>query len=176
MTDLIILSTLLAGAKHGYQLKREAGMILGQGVLHNNLVYPLLRRFVDQGWVTRREVPGERGQTRIRYLITAAGRRELVARLSAFSDQDARSADAFRLRVALFELLEPSIRAAIVDRREKYLMGRVQHLEVLQQNFPLRFYANQVITQLFAELQLELKWIRRLQGAEKRANKEFQNA
>jgi hypothetical protein len=45
MNDLIILATLLDGPKHGYQLKREAGFILGQGAMHNNLIYPMLRRF-----------------------------------------------------------------------------------------------------------------------------------
>lgn len=172
MTDLIVLSTLLAGPKHGYQLKREARMILGQGVLHNNLVYPLLRRFMDQGWVTRRESEGERGQTRLRYLITAAGKRELVARLSVFGDQDARSSDAFRLRVGLFQLLAPNIRRAILECREKYLTGRIQHLQLMQQNFSLDRYAKEVVTQLSVEMKLELKWIRRLRSAERSRKKE----
>jgi DNA-binding PadR family transcriptional regulator len=176
MTDLIILSTLLAGPKHGYQLKREAGMILGQGVLHNNLVYPLLRRFMDQGWVTRREAAGERGQTRLRYAITAAGRRELVAKLSAFSDQDARSSDAFRLRVALFQLLDPQIRKSIFQRRITYLTARLHHLQVLEQNFPLNRYAGEVISQFSAETKSELKWIRRLRSAENSQKKEVANA
>ena len=64
MTDLIILSMLLPGPKHGYQLKHEAGMVFGQEALHNNLIYPLLRRFLKDGWVSKKEVPGERGQTR----------------------------------------------------------------------------------------------------------------
>lgn len=64
MTDIIVLATLLGGPKHGYQLKHEAGLILGQTNLHNNLVYPLLRRFTEEGWVTSKTVPGERGQRR----------------------------------------------------------------------------------------------------------------
>jgi DNA-binding PadR family transcriptional regulator len=170
------LSTLLAGPKHGYQLKREAGMIFGQGVLHNNLVYPLLRRFMDQGWVTRREAAGERGQTRLRYVITPAGRRELVVKLSAFSDQDARSSDAFRLRVALFQLLDPKIRESILERRTTYLAARLQHLQVLEQSFPLNRYAGEVISQFSAETKSELKWIRRLRSAEKSQKKEVANA
>ncbi len=176
MTDLIMLSTLLAGPKHGYQLKREAGMILGQGVLHNNLVYPLLRRFMDQGWVTRRESAGERGQTRLRYLITATGKRELVARLSAFNDQDARSSDAFRLRVGLFQLLAPHMRKTILEHREKYLTGRIQHLQVMQQNFSLDRYAKEVVTQFSVETKSELKWIRHLRSAEESQKKEAESA
>ena len=147
-------------------------MILGQGVLHNNLVYPLLRRFMDQGWVTRRESRGERGQTRLRYLITAAGKRELVARLSAFGAQDARSSDAFRLRVGLFQLLTLHIREAILAHREKYLTERIQHLQMLQQNFPLNHYAKEVVTQFSVEMKSELKCIRSLRSTEKSQKKE----
>jgi hypothetical protein len=50
MNDLIVLAILLDGPKHGYQLKREAGFILGQGAMHNNLIYPMLRRFTAEGW------------------------------------------------------------------------------------------------------------------------------
>ena len=98
MNDLIILATLLDGPKHGYQLKREAGFILGQGAMHNNLVYPLLRRFTAEGWVSKKTVPGERGQTRLQYAITALGRRELVARLSEFGESDASSFAGFMTR------------------------------------------------------------------------------
>src|SRR5215831_5703075 len=98
MTDLMILAMLLPGPKHGYQLKREAGIILGHDVLHNNLVYPLLRRFMNNKWVSRKAAPGQRGQTRQQYSLTTLGRRELLARLSSFTEQDANSADAFRLR------------------------------------------------------------------------------
>ena len=74
MNDLIFLSLLLPGPLHGYALKRQGGIISGQAELHNNLVYPLLRRFVVRGWVTRRKTAGERGQTRQVYSLTEIGR------------------------------------------------------------------------------------------------------
>jgi DNA-binding PadR family transcriptional regulator len=46
------------------------GLISGKGEMHNNLVYPLLRRFVESGWVSKRKGPGERGQTRDIYALT----------------------------------------------------------------------------------------------------------
>ena len=45
MNDLLLLSMMLESPKYGYQLKKEAGFIMGQA-LHNNLVYPSLRRFL----------------------------------------------------------------------------------------------------------------------------------
>jgi hypothetical protein len=62
MTDLVLLSALLGGPAYGYALKRTAGLIFGNGVLHNNVVYPLLKKFVASGWVEQTTVPGDRGQ------------------------------------------------------------------------------------------------------------------
>jgi DNA-binding PadR family transcriptional regulator len=162
MNDLIILATLLNGPKHGYQLKREAGFIFGQDSLHNNLVYPMLRRFTADGWVSKKTVPGQRGQTRQQYAITALGRRALVKRLSEFGEADASSLDSFIARVGLFDLLEAETRVRILECREGYLQTREQKLVVLQENISLRGYADEVVRYLIDRIQSELAWIRRL--------------
>jgi DNA-binding PadR family transcriptional regulator len=143
-------------------------MILGQELLHNNLVYPLLRRFTAKGWVTRRRVPGERGQTRQQYAITARGRKELIDRLSAFTEQDARMADAFRLRVGMFQLLEPDVRLRILDLREQWLGTRVERLKGIQANFELDRYAAEVTSQFLADTANELEWIAHLRRISKK--------
>ena len=162
MTDLIILATLLPGPKHGYQLKHEAGIILGQDVLHNNLVYPLLRRFMNNKWVSRKTTPGERGQTRQRYTLTALGRKELLTRLSSFSEPEARSSDGFRLRVGLFQRLEPAVRSHILEARTAFLRSQFAKLTAVRTNFQLDRYAEEVTSQFLAEIQAELDWIERL--------------
>src|SRR5579863_9383008 len=113
MNDLLILSMMLDGPKYGYQLKREAGLIMGQA-LHNNLVYPLLGRFLEEKWVSKKAVPGERGQTRQQYALTAEGRRRLFERLNAFDEADASSENAFHLRVGVFAGLKPASRESIL--------------------------------------------------------------
>lgn len=168
MTDLIILATLLPGPRHGYHIKRQAGMILGQELLHNNLVYPLLRRFMAAKWVTRRAVPGERGQTRQQYAITALGRKQLIARLSAFSDQDARITDAFRLRVGMFQLLDPGTRSRILDLREQWLRMRLERLKGIRANFELDQFAGEVTSRLCTDTENELKWIGHLRRISKK--------
>ena len=162
MIDLIVLATLLAGPKHGYQLKREAGFILGQDVMHNNLIYPLLRRFTAEGWVSKKAVPGERGQTRLQYAITPLGRRELVARLSEFSEADASSFPAFITRVGMFEVVDESTRARILKEREKYLQRREHRLSTLGQNMELGRFAAEVVRYLIEQIHSELAWIERL--------------
>ncbi len=166
MTDLIILATLLPGPKHGYQLKHEAGIILGQEALHNNLVYPLLRRFMNNKWVVRKAVPGERGQTRQQYALTALGRQELVSRLSSFTEQDARSSEAFRFRVTTFQLLAQDTRERILSAREAHLQALIEKLKAMQKTFSLDPYSEAVIAFSRAEAKSELNWIARVRKLE----------
>jgi DNA-binding PadR family transcriptional regulator len=162
MNDLIVLATLLDGPKHGYQLKREAGFILGHGVMHNNLVYPLLRRFTAEGWVTKKSMPGERGQTRQQYAITPLGRRELVARLSEFGEADASSFSSFITRVGMFALLEEPVRNRVLQQRENYLEQRQERLTTMRQNIDLGIYGEEVVRYLIEQIKSERTWIRRL--------------
>ena len=57
MNDLILMAALLEGPKHGWALKKLAGFLGGQNAMHNNLVYPLLKKFVAAGWVRRHSGP-----------------------------------------------------------------------------------------------------------------------
>ncbi len=161
MIDLIILANLVDGPKHGYALKKQAGMLFAHSELHNNLVYPLLRRFTSQDWVTRKSAPGERGQTRQLYALTAAGRRALLQQLNTFDEKQAQAAEEFLLRVGLFELLEPAARQRILDAREQLLAGREEHFAQLQQ-MDLGIYGGEVVEFLRRRVKDELAWLRRL--------------
>ncbi len=163
MNDLLILATLLDGPQHGYALKARAGLITGQPNLHNNLVYPLLRRFVANGWVTQRQSPGERGQTRQVYSLTAKGRSALVERLQRFGVKESRAADEFRMRIGFFSLLSAADRDRILSARRFYLESRRQNLETLQTRMELGRYGEEVVRFLCAEIRAELNWIKHLE-------------
>jgi len=162
MNDLIILAMLADQPKHGYQLKRDAGFILGQGDMHNNLVYPLLRRFTADGWVSKKSAAGERGQTRQIYALTALGKKELVARLSSFTDADAGNIRAFMARVGMFELLPEETRSNILSHRETYLSDRRKRLTAMKEKIDLGRFGTEVVCHILAFTRLELNWIRRL--------------
>jgi len=167
MTDLIILATLVPGPKHGYQLKREAGFILGQDVIHNNLVYPLLRRFSQKGWVTKKTVPGERGQKRHQYAITPLGRKTLIERLSEYTDSDAKSPEGFLTRVGLFPLLDPAVRQKVLEGRAAQLQKTADHLITVQEHFSLDPYGRETTQFLYKQIRAELKWIQHLRKISK---------
>jgi DNA-binding PadR family transcriptional regulator len=167
MNDLLMLAMMLDGPKYGYQIKREAGWIMGQEALHNNIVYPMLRRFLEEKWVSKKEVPGERGQTRQQYALTAEGRRYLFERMNVFGEKDAPSDDAFHLRVGLFPALKPEARESILTLREEYLQRRDQKLQALQGKMDLGKFGGEVVRQMRKQMEVECEWIRHLRRIEK---------
>jgi len=162
MTDLLILGTLLGGPKHGYRLKQEAGLMFGEGDIHNNLVYPLLRRFSAKGWISRKTAPGERGQKRQIYALTALGRRALMERITQFGEHETRSTEQFIIRVGFFELLTPEARSRILNGREQYLRRRDDHLSKIQNRMEVGLFGPEVLRHVRERISAELKWIHRL--------------
>jgi len=159
MNDLLLLAMLLGGPKYGYQLKREAGWMTGQEPLHNNIVYPMLRRFLQEGWVRKKAVPGERGQTRQQYSLTAKGRRTLLDRVSHFTESDASSEDAFRLRLGLFPFLKPEVRESVFRARENRLGHRDHVLGSLQANMDLGKFGAEIVRYMRKQIEMEQDWI-----------------
>lgn len=168
MNDLMLMAMLLEGPQHGYALKKKADVITGHGEMHNNLVYPLLKRFVTAGWVSRRSAHGQRGQTREVYSLTTKGKRELVRSLSEFGEKDAGSGDAFRFRVSLFPLLEQSARENILERRMQWLSRREERLKQIVEATGARGWSGEVIEFRKAEVRAERKWA---EGLRRRAAK-----
>src|SRR5271154_1626750 len=162
MNDLLLLASLFEGPKHGYALKKQAGLISGQMNMHNNLVYPMLKRFVGSGWVTRKQADGERGQTRQVYALTPAGRKALVNRIRDFDETAIASADEFRLRVGLFPILTSSARSEILEKRRAYLMHRAQRFGPLKKEMDLETYGTEVVRFIQQQIKRELAWIEQL--------------
>jgi DNA-binding PadR family transcriptional regulator len=158
MNDLLLLAALLDGPAHGYALKKRVGFITGQSDMHNNLVYPLLKRFVQQGWVSRKTVPGERGQTRARYALTSKGKSELTRRLEEFTAKDAASSEAFQLRVGLFSVLRREARTRILETRKAWLTAHADRLTNLAENMDLGPWGGEVVGFLRSQIAAECKW------------------
>jgi DNA-binding PadR family transcriptional regulator len=162
MNDLILLAALLDGPKHGWVLKKLGGLATGRGDMHNNLVYPLMKKFVAQGWVRRRAESGHRGQTRAVYSLTLLGNKELFQRLNQFGEKEAASANEFRLRVGLFGALSPQARKRILAERARWLVVREERFVGLRQNLATinaGVWGPEIVDFLIAEVRAERKWI-----------------
>jgi DNA-binding PadR family transcriptional regulator len=162
MNDLLILALLLEGPQHGYALKKQAALLFGQHDMHNNVVYPLLRRFVNQKWVTRSKVAGNRGQTRQVYALTPLGRQSIVHRVRDFGPAEASSSEQFSIRVGLFDILAPAERLLILDARKEFLHQRALRFVSLSGAMGMGPFPRQVVNFLAESVDRELAWIEKL--------------
>jgi DNA-binding PadR family transcriptional regulator len=171
MNDLVLLAALLPGPQHGYALKKQVGLIAGKPEMHNNLVYPLLRRFVENGWVNKRQAEGQRGQTRELYSLTGKGKQELLRRLGEFSKKHASSAGEFHLRVGLFPALDAGIRKQILVERNSWLDGRDKNLARIEGGLERNSWGAEVVRFLRKQISSERTWIASLERKAKRQAK-----
>ena len=158
MNDLVVLTSLLAGPSYGYAIKKIAGLAFGYSELHSNVVYPLLRKFVEHGWVEQSIKPGARGQQRKQYRLTPAGRSELLRRLAQFEDEQAGDREAFLLRVSLFGVLPPAARQNVLEKRRAYLERRLEQLRSLEPQAHDSPFASLVLGFGMSRMEHELGW------------------
>jgi PadR family transcriptional regulator len=163
MNDLVILAALLRAPAYGYALTKTAGLIFGNRTMQANVVYPLLKRFVQNGWVGQSSAPGERGQTRKQYKITAAGRKHLFEQLSNFTEDDASYDGAFLFRIAFFDVLPRRKRAEILAARKSFLASRAAQLAQLSQDTKPDSFAGIALNRVQALVGDELRWLRKLE-------------
>jgi DNA-binding PadR family transcriptional regulator len=171
MNDLLLLAALLPGPRHGYALKKQVGLLTGQPAMHNNLVYPLLRRFVENAWVRKRAGPGQRGQTREVYALTAKGRQVLLRRLADDAENEAASENGFRLRVGLFAILDQETRRRVLSSRDQFLASREQRFARLSATLDPGPWGGEVVRFFRRQIRAERAWIASLARKSKRETK-----
>jgi DNA-binding PadR family transcriptional regulator len=176
MNDLLLLAALLPGPQHGYALKKQVTLLTGQRAMHNNLVYPLLRRFVENAWVSKRESAGQRGQTREVYALTAKGKQELLRRLSDYPESEAASENGFRLRVGLFAILDDETRQRILGGRDRFLSGREERLARITETMNAGPWGGEVVRFFREQIAAERDWIAGLARKSKREAKQRNDA
>ena len=164
MNDLVLLAALLRSPAYGYALKQTAGLIFGSRAMHPNVVYPLLKKFTQNGWVEQSSSPGDRGQTRKQYRITATGKKYLLEQLSTFAEEDAADDGAFLFRVAFFDAFSKEKRRAILTARKLYLTFRAAQLAELREATPTRSFGAVTLDRVQSLVRDELRWIDKLEG------------
>lgn len=163
MNERVLLAALLRGPAYGYALKETAGLIFGSKAMHPNIVYPLLKKFVQNGWVELSETQGERGQTRKQYRITAAGKKYLLEQIVNFTEQDAADDGAILFRVAFFDILPNETRQAILAARKSFLQSRLEQLAQLRTQTDPESFAGVALDRVLSVVRNELRWTARLE-------------
>ncbi len=130
--------------------------------MHSNVVYPLLKKFMQNGWVEQSSMQGDRGQTRKQYRITTAGRSNLLEQLGS-AERYAGDDGSFLFVVAVFDVLPNQKRFAILAARKSFLVSRSQQLSELRvATQPISFGAV-ALERVERLIQDELRWIQQLE-------------
>lgn len=119
MLDMAILGLLREGPLHGYELRQRL-VDLGFWRISFGSVYPALRRLDRSGWI---EVSGGSGR-RKEYRITAEGK-EHFQQILEDEASEVENTTAFRVRLAFFRYMEPSVRIGFLERRKSVLRERI---------------------------------------------------
>lgn len=161
--DILILSHLIARPHHGYEIKKDIERMLGEDfTVNNNLLYPALRRFEEAG-IVRREMERQHGRPdRHLYHLTDTGKAALARMLREFPPHLAGRREEFLVRVALFDLIEPEARRAILAACRTVLERRraqfAQFHRAAEQSV-MYGYAPRVTSFLMGEIEHQIAWI-----------------
>jgi DNA-binding PadR family transcriptional regulator len=165
--DIVILSHLQRGPVHGYELKREVSQTTAYA-LHNNTLYPALRRFEEAGAVTKtaETLPGR--PPRHVYEITDLGRELLHDMLADLTPEQAADEPEFLTRLGQFAQLTPDERRRVLTARAECLNERRAHMRDLAGRAAAsprnREWGGLVVAELADRIDRELAWIERLTG------------
>ena len=161
MLEIMILSNLMLKPCYGYELKGKLQLLNP----NNNKIYPLLRRFAEDGIVLSHTEAQDGKPARKIYEITEAGRQRFIELLRSFSLKAAHNSDEFYVRVAFFSLLDTKAIADILDKREAALRSHSQTLGIVEHlsEYPDPYYDIQFLQNfLSASTQSELRFLNNL--------------
>ena len=105
--EILILRRLRGGPAHGYELRKRVEQTTGV-VLHNNSLYPALRRFEEAGAVTKTAEQADGRPPRLVYALTEVGHELLHDMLADLPPEQAADEEEFLARLGQFSLLPPN--------------------------------------------------------------------
>jgi DNA-binding PadR family transcriptional regulator len=158
--EIMILRRLRSGPAHGYELRKRVEQTTGV-VLHNNSLYPALRRFEEAGAVTKTAEPQQGRPPRLVYALTDVGHELLHDMLADLPADQAADDTEFLARLGQFSLINPAERAAVIAARTRAVHQLMAHTETMR---GLAVASDEgwgalVITELLARYTRELAWL-----------------
>lgn len=160
--EILVLRHLSARPAHGYELRKRVERTAAV-TLHNNSLYPALKRFEEAGAVTRTAEPSESGRPpRQVYTLTPVGRELLHDMLADLPPDAARDDTEFLARLGQFSLLSAPERLAVLDARLAALNDALHHFEEMHSLAGDDPWAEAVTAELIGRTQTERAWIAEL--------------
>ena len=124
--EIMILRRLRSGPAHGYELRKRVEQTTGI-VLHNNSLYPALKRFEEAGAVTKAAQSQEGRPPRLVYTLTEVGHELLHDMLADLPPDQAADEAEFLARLGQFSLLNSAERTGVLAARTRAVREQLSH-------------------------------------------------
>jgi DNA-binding PadR family transcriptional regulator len=159
----MMLRVLADGDRHGYEIKKQVERILGGRSINNNVLYPALRKYEEQGAIERIAAEADPGRPpRNVYRLTDAGHDLLQAMIRDADPVLLADDNEFQIRIAFFADLDADDRLRILGVRREVLEARLAHLAALRPDAQAEPWGLRVMDFNVERLQQELAWLDRL--------------
>jgi len=166
--ELLILRHLSRRPAHGYELRKRVEGVTGV-TLHNNSLYPALRRFEEAGAVLKTSHPQQGRPPKLVYELTDVGRELLHDMLADLPADQAGDDTEFMTRLGQFEFLAPAERLAVIDARDAALAERQGRLAGLREKSAGQTWSNLVTAEVISRTERERSWLLRLRELARQA-------
>jgi DNA-binding PadR family transcriptional regulator len=130
--EILILRRLRSGPAHGYELRKRVEQTTGV-VLHNNSLYPALKRFEEAGAVAKTAQPQEGRPPRLVYTLTEVGHELLHDMVADFPPEQAANEGEFMARLGQFSLLNSSERTVVLAARARAVREQLAHFQTMRE-------------------------------------------
>ena len=161
-----MLRVLADSERHGYEIKKQVERILGGRSINNNVLYPALRRFEDQGAIQRVAAQADPGRPpRNVYRLTDTGHDLLQSMIRDADPALLADDNEFQTRVAFFADLDIEDRLRTLRVRRQIVEDHLAHLGTLRpdtEEFPWGLRVMDFTVERFRQ---ELRWLGELAAA-----------
>ena len=164
--DILMLRVLADGPRHGYEIKKQVERILGGRSINNNVLYPALRRFEEQGAIERVAAEADPGRPqRNVYRLTDTGHDVLQAMIRDADPTLLTDDNEFQVRVAFFADIEPADQLGIIAVRRSIVDAEIAHLASLRPDAAETDWGLRVLDFSMDRFRHERGWLDALQAA-----------
>lgn len=158
--DILTLRVLRDQPRHGYEIKKQVERILGGRSINNNVLYPALRRFGEQGAIERVAAEADPGRPpRNVYRLTDTGHDLYQSMIRDADPALLADENEFQMRVSFFADLPPEDRLRIIAVRRDIVQGRIGHLDSLRPDAQAEPWGLRVMDFVRETARSELRWL-----------------
>jgi DNA-binding PadR family transcriptional regulator len=155
-----MLRVLADGERHGYEIKKTVERILGGRSINNNVLYPALRRFEEQGAIRRVAARADPGRPpRHVYRLTDTGHDLLQAMIRDADPALLADENEFQTRVAFFADLDADDRLRIISARRQIVEDQLVNLAALRPDTEAYPWGLRVMDFTVERYRHELAWL-----------------